>query len=117
MADTVTSTRIDLARQYLAFQQKRKLDQLLAMMADDIALTLPMVGPISGKSAVEQQLRSRPMGGGKSESQLNDGYSKLMAIRRKQFNEYVHRLDVVGLSDRRERRPERIRPFIDPPRN
>ena len=57
------------------------------------------------------------LGGGKSETQLNDGYNKLMAIRRKQFNEYVHRLDVVGLGDRRERLPERIRPFIDPPRN
>jgi hypothetical protein len=57
------------------------------------------------------------LGGGTSEPQLNDGYNKLLAIRRKQFNEYVHRLDVVGLGDRRERMPERIRAFIDPPRN
>jgi hypothetical protein len=57
------------------------------------------------------------LGGGKSEAQLNEGYNKLMAIRRRQFNEYVHRLDVVGLSDRRERLPERVRGFIDPPRN
>ena len=57
------------------------------------------------------------LGGGKSESQLNEGYKKLMGIRRRQFNEYVHRLDVVGLGDRRERLPERIRPYIDPPRN
>ena len=56
------------------------------------------------------------LGGGKSESQLNEGYKKLMAVRRRQFNEYVHRLDVVGLGDRRERLPERIRPYIDPPR-
>ncbi len=57
------------------------------------------------------------LGGGKSESQLNEGYQKLMAVRRRQFNEYIHRLDVVGLGDRRERLPERIRGFIEPPRN
>ena len=57
------------------------------------------------------------LGGGKSESQLNEGYTKLMAVRRRQFTEYVHRLDVVGLGDRRERMPERIRAFLGPPRN
>jgi hypothetical protein len=57
------------------------------------------------------------LGGGKSEAQLNDGYQKLLAVRRRQFNEYMHRLDVVGLGDRRERLPERVRAFIDPPRN
>ena len=57
------------------------------------------------------------LGGGKSESQLNDGYKKLMAVRRRQFTEYVHRLDVVGLSDRRERLPEVIRTFIGPRRD
>jgi hypothetical protein len=57
------------------------------------------------------------LGGGKSEAQLNDGYQKLLAVRRRQFNEYMHRLDVVGLGDRRERLPERVRAFIEPPRN
>ena len=36
-----------------------------------------------------------------------------MAVRRRQFNEYLHRLEVVGLGDRRERLPERIRAFLD----
>ena len=52
------------------------------------------------------------LGGGKSESQLNEGYKKLMAVRKRQFTEYLHRLDVVGLGDRRERLPERIRKFL-----
>ena len=55
------------------------------------------------------------LGGGKSEAQLNDGYNKLLAIRRKQFNEYVHRLEVVGLGDRRERMHPRAQAFLDPP--
>lgn len=64
MADAATSTRTDLARQYLAYQQDGKIDALLGLMADDIVLTLPMVGTMSGKAAVEARLRSRPMGGG-----------------------------------------------------
>ncbi len=57
------------------------------------------------------------LGGGKSEAQLNDGYNKLLAVRRRQFNEYVHRLDVVGLGDRRLRMHPRAQAFLDPPRN
>jgi hypothetical protein len=52
------------------------------------------------------------LGGGKDEARLNEGYSKLMAIRRRQFMEYLHRLDVVGLSDRRERLPGRVKAFL-----
>jgi hypothetical protein len=55
------------------------------------------------------------LGGGKSEQQLDEGYRKLMAIRRRQFSEYLHRLEVVGLGDRRERLPARVRAFLDSP--
>ncbi len=57
------------------------------------------------------------LGGGKSESQLNEGYNKLMAVRKRQFNEYMHRLEVVGLGDRRERMPARVQAFLEPARN
>ncbi|MDZ4278661.1 MAG: hypothetical protein U1B78_05925 [Dehalococcoidia bacterium] len=53
------------------------------------------------------------LGGGKDETRLNEGYQKLMAVRRRQFMEYLHRLDVVGLGDRRERLPERVKMFLD----
>ena len=52
------------------------------------------------------------LGGGKDEKRLNEGYKKLMAVRRRQFTEYLHRLEVVGLGDRIERLPERIRMFL-----
>ncbi|MEX0786877.1 MAG: ferritin-like domain-containing protein [Dehalococcoidia bacterium] len=52
------------------------------------------------------------LGGGKDETRLNEGYQKLMAVRRKQFNEYLHRLEVVGLGDRRDRLPERVKAFL-----
>jgi hypothetical protein len=60
---TTTTSRPGLARQYLAYQRENKIDELLTLMADDVSLTLPMAGVISGKPAVEKQIRSRPAGG------------------------------------------------------
>ncbi len=57
------------------------------------------------------------LGGGISESQLNEGYRKLLAIRKRQVNEYMHRLEVVGLGDRRDRMAPGLKLFLDPPRN
>lgn len=34
---------------------------------------------------------------------LDEGYKLVMLMRKKQFNEYVHRLEVIGLGDRRDR--------------
>lgn len=57
-------SRIELARQYIGYQRERKIDELLGMLADDIVMTNPMTGSTSGKAAVEQQMRTRPAGGG-----------------------------------------------------
>jgi len=38
-------------------------------------------------------------------------------IRKRQINEYMHRLEVVGLADRRERMNPDMARFLDPPRN
>ncbi len=64
MADTTTVSRTDLARQYISFQRKRNVDELVAMMADDVELIMPIVGTVSGKDAVEQLFRARPAAGG-----------------------------------------------------
>jgi hypothetical protein len=57
------------------------------------------------------------LGGGTSEGQLGEGYNKLLAIRRRQINEYMHRLEVVGLGDRRQRMNPMMQAFLDPPKN
>jgi hypothetical protein len=57
------------------------------------------------------------LGGGTSPSQLQEGYGKLLAIRKRQVNEYMHRLDVVGLGDRRQRMNPFMAMLLDPPRN
>ncbi len=64
MADTATVSRIELAQKYLAFQRKRNIDGVVAMMADDVELIVPVAGAVSGKDAVEQLLRARPQAGG-----------------------------------------------------
>jgi hypothetical protein len=57
------------------------------------------------------------LGGGTSEGQHGEGYNKLLAIRRRQINEYMHRLEVVGLGDRRQRMNPMMQAFLDPPKN
>jgi hypothetical protein len=55
------------------------------------------------------------LGGGAKSIDL--GYQKLLAIRKRQINEYMHRLEVVGLGDRRERMNPDMAKFLDPVRN
>jgi hypothetical protein len=55
------------------------------------------------------------LGGGKDK--MDEGFKKLLAIRKRQINEYMHRLEVVGLGDRRERMHPEMKVFLDPPRN
>lgn len=55
------------------------------------------------------------LGGGVDK--MDEGYKKLLAIRKRQINEYMHRLEVVGLGDRRERMNPEMKLFLDPPRN
>jgi hypothetical protein len=59
---TTTTTRAGLASQYLALQREDKIDDMLALMAEDVSFVLPMAGATEGKPAVEKQLRSRPAG-------------------------------------------------------
>jgi hypothetical protein len=57
------------------------------------------------------------LGGGTTEPQLREGYMKLLSIRKRQVNEYMHRLEVVGLGDRRQRMNPMMAMLLDPPRN
>lgn len=58
------ASRVELAQQYMDYQREQKLDEMLTMLADDVTMSNPMTGTISGKAALEQQMRNRPMGGG-----------------------------------------------------
>ncbi len=58
------ATKIELTKQYMAFQNEQKLDELLEMLADDVTMSNPMTGTISGKDALAEQMKNRPTGGG-----------------------------------------------------
>jgi hypothetical protein len=45
---------------------------------------------------------------------MDEGLKKLLAIRKRQVNEYMHRLEVAGLGDRRERMASAFSPMLNP---
>ncbi len=55
------------------------------------------------------------MGGGVKN--IDKGMEMAMAVQRKRVNEYVHRLAVAGLGDRRDRLYPLLRPMLDPAPN
>jgi hypothetical protein len=54
------------------------------------------------------------LGGGVAN--IDEGRQKLLAIRKRQINEYMHRLEVIGLHERRERMNPELKVFLDPPK-
>lgn len=54
------------------------------------------------------------MGGGLDH--IEEGFDKLQEVRRRQVNEYMHRLEVAGFGDRRERCHRGFQELLDPPR-
>ncbi len=55
------------------------------------------------------------MGGGISN--LDRGIQMAMGVRKKQVNEYMHRLEVAGFGERRDRMHPMLKAFLDPPKN
>lgn len=45
---------------------------------------------------------------------MDEGYEKLLIMRKRQVNEYMHRLEVIGLGDRRERMSQAFKDLLDP---
>jgi hypothetical protein len=52
------------------------------------------------------------LGGGRDK--MDEGLRILLAVRKRQVNEYMHRLKVAGLGDRRARMSNQFSPFLDP---
>jgi hypothetical protein len=45
---------------------------------------------------------------------IDEGFAKVSIMRKRQVNEYMHRLEVIGLGDRRERMAPGMRSLLDP---
>ncbi|KAA0221567.1 MAG: nuclear transport factor 2 family protein [Chloroflexi bacterium CFX7] len=56
--------RIALARQYMEAQAAGKIDEAVALLADDVVMSNPMTGTTTGKAAAEAGMRNRPAGAG-----------------------------------------------------
>jgi hypothetical protein len=52
------------------------------------------------------------LGGG--QDHMDEGFRTLLAVRRRQVNEYMHRLKVAGMPERRYRMSNQFSPFLDP---
>jgi hypothetical protein len=57
-------SRIDLFNTFMTQQVEGRLDDAIAMLADDVVMSEPMTGTSAGKAAVEKVMRGRPPGGG-----------------------------------------------------
>ena len=55
--------RMEIARNYLGAQRDGKVDEAVALLADDVVMVNPMTGTTTGKAAAEAGLRARPGGG------------------------------------------------------
>ena len=55
------------------------------------------------------------LGGGVKK--MDEGLKVLLAVRKRQVNEYMHRLEVVGLGDRRQKMAPMMQALLDPARN
>ncbi|MEX2160225.1 MAG: nuclear transport factor 2 family protein [Dehalococcoidia bacterium] len=67
------ATKSEIARQYLDLQRKMKFDDVLELVADDVAVTTPGAGTVSGKAAAGKQMKERAArGGGSAEIQWGD---------------------------------------------
>jgi len=70
--------------------------------------------PADGGNAGLQEALLITMGGGKKN--IDRGAQLAMALNKKQANEYMHRLEVAGLGDRRYRMNPALAMALDPPK-
>jgi hypothetical protein len=71
-------------------------------------------GGASGDITLREVMESLALllGGGKEH--FDEGMQKFLVLRKRQVNEYIHRLEVAGLGDRRYRLGAAMAPFVDP---
>ena len=67
-----------------------------------------------GNTGLQEALLITMSGDGKD---LDKGAELALALNKKQANEYMHRLEVAGLGDRRERMNPAFGMLLDPPKN
>jgi SnoaL-like domain len=57
------ASRVEIAKQYMDLMREQKMDEMMDALADDVTMSNPMTGTITGKDALRQQVQNRPAGG------------------------------------------------------
>ena len=58
------ASKAELAREYLARSVASDVEGVLSLLTDDVVLNRPMLGAVTGKQAVAEAIRNRPMAAG-----------------------------------------------------
>ena len=66
------ASRAELARQFMELLRGGKVDEAVAMLADDVVASNPMTGTQTGKAAVEAGIRNRQPGAWAANTQSSD---------------------------------------------
>ncbi len=56
------ATRIELAKQYMQLQADQKREESMDMLSEDVTMTNPMTGTMSGKAALQAAMANAPAG-------------------------------------------------------
>ena len=67
-------------------------------------------GSLTTNPATSEALAGLAGGGPEN---IDEGFQKLLIMRKKQINEYMHRLEVIGLGDRRQRMAPSMKMFLE----
>ena len=66
------TSKAELTSRFMALLTDAKVDEAVAMLADDVVASNPMTGTQTGKAAVEAGIRNSPGGGGAANIQWSD---------------------------------------------
>lgn len=66
------ATRTEIAQEYLAKSMAGDIDGVMALVTDDVTLSRPMLGAVSGRQAVADAITSRPMAAGAFSPQFDE---------------------------------------------
>ncbi|HEV2122905.1 MAG TPA: ferritin-like domain-containing protein, partial [Chloroflexota bacterium] len=96
---------------YLAETQPERREEIHAYL--DKAEGITAFSGLTNNPATSEALAIL-LGGG--QENMEQGFERLELIRRRQINEYMHRLEVAGFGDRRERCHRGFQEVLEPPK-
>ncbi|TMB96309.1 MAG: ferritin-like domain-containing protein [Chloroflexi bacterium] len=95
-------------------ERREEIHHYLDQVEGPLSLDITQAGASGATPFFDEAIMILAGGGLKG---VDKGAERLMEVRKKQVNEYMHRLEVAGLGERRDRMNPFFRSLLDPPRN